>query len=119
MRIMNSLLIIGMSSVLASCSMNSAPIERARITQKSPTDIDHESLARHYEGLAKDMQARAQAHRTMLAEYEGKTERNRLYKEQLQSLISHSRRLIRTYEQVASENMALAIVHRQLATEGM
>jgi hypothetical protein len=82
--------------------------------ESAKTRSDHESLAKHYEDGAKEMQATAAEHKKMLAQYEA---RKSLYGKQAQSLISHCQGLVRIYEQAAAENKNMAESHRQLAAE--
>lgn len=100
--------------LLASCSINPHSMDMTQAVQSAKTPSDHENLAKHYEDAANEMQATAEAHKKMLAQYEG----NRgLYGKQAQSLISHCQGLVRIYEQAAAENKSMADSHRQLAAE--
>jgi len=60
------------------------------------------------------MQATADEHRKMLAQYEAN---KALYGKQAQSLISHCQGLVRIYEQAAADNKSMAESHRQMAAE--
>ena len=72
------------------------------------------ALAKHYEDAAKEMRAKAEEHKQMLAKYEAN---KGLYGKQAQSLISHCQGLMRIYEQAAAENMNMAKSHREMAAE--
>jgi hypothetical protein len=89
-------------------------MDMTQAVQSAKTRSDHESLAKHYEDAAKEMQAKVAEHKKMLAQYEA---RKSLYGRQAQSLISHCQGLIRIYEQAAAENRSMAEAHRQMAAE--
>jgi hypothetical protein len=89
-------------------------MDMTQAVQSAKTGSDHESLARHYEDAAKDMQAKAAEHKKLLAQYE--TNKS-LYGKQASSLISHCQGLVRIYEQAAAENMSMVESHRQMAAE--
>lgn len=109
-----SLAIVAFLSLLASCTMNPHPMDMTQAVQNAKTRSDHEALARHYEDVARDMQAKADDHKKMLAQYE----RNRsLYGKQGQSLIGHCQDLAHIYEQAAAENRSMAESHHQMAAD--
>ena len=89
-------------------------MDMTQAVQSAQTRSDHENLAKHYEDSAKEMRAKAEEHKKMLAQYEA---RKTLYGKQAQSLISHCQGLVRIYEQAAAENMNMAESHRQMAAE--
>jgi hypothetical protein len=89
-------------------------MDMTQAVQSAKTRGDHESLAKHYEDAAKEMQAKAAEHKKLLAQYEA---RKSLYGKQAQSLISHCQGLIRIYEQAAKENLGMAQSHREAAAE--
>ena len=60
------------------------------------------------------MQAKADAHKKLLAQYEAAKGLNN---RQSHDLIDHCQRLIRIYEQAVATNMIMAESHRQLAAE--
>ncbi len=82
--------------------------------ESARTRSDHESLARHYQDAAKDMQAKAAEHKKLLAQY---VANKGLYGKQASSLISHCQGLVRIYEQAAAENLSMVESHRQMAAE--
>jgi hypothetical protein len=89
-------------------------MDMTRAVQSATTRSDHDALAKHYEDAAKEMRAKADEHKKMLAQYEA---RKSLYGKQAQSLISHCQGLTRIYEHAAAENMNMAESHRLLAAE--
>ena len=92
--------------------MNPHPMDMTQAVQNAKTPGDHEALAKHYEDVAKEMQAKAEEHKTSIADY-----RARLYSKQARRLASHCQYLVRAYEQAGAENMRMAESHRQLAAE--
>ena len=82
--------------------------------QSAKTAADHEALAKHYEEGAKEMRAKAEEHKKMLAQYRAKKD---LYRKQAQDLINHCQGLIRVYEQAAVDNLSMAKSHREIAAE--
>lgn len=114
MKTLTSLALVALLGPLGSCTINPHPMDMTQAVQSAKTRGDHESLARHYEDAAKEMQAQAAEHKKMLAQYEGNKV---LYGKQAQSLISHCQGLVRVYEQAALENRSMAESHRQMAAE--
>ena len=115
MRTRTPLALVAIFGLLVSCAINPHPMDMAQAIQSAKSPSDHEALAKHYEDAAKDMQAKAEEHRTSLAQYEAR--RNVFYGKQGGSLISHCQGLVRTYEQAAAENRSMAEAHRQMAAE--
>ena len=114
MKTITSLALVAVLALLGSCTINPHSMDMTQAVQSAKTRSDHESLAKHYEDAAKEMQAKAAEHKKMLAQYEA---RKSLYGKQAQSLISHCQGLVRIYEQAGAENMNMAESHRQLAAE--
>jgi radical SAM superfamily enzyme len=81
-------------------------MDMTQAVQTAKTASEHEALARHYEDAAKDMRAKANEHKKMLAYYEARKD-----------LINHCQGLIRIYEQAANENLSMAKSHHELAAE--
>ncbi len=101
--------------LFVSCAqMNPHPMDMTQAVQSAKTSADHESLAKHYEDIAKEMQLNAQEHQKKLKLYETNSYR---YGKQAQLLQDHCRNLIRIYEQAVEENMTMAASHRKMATE--
>lgn len=112
MKTIISVALVAMLGLLGSCSINPHSMDMTQAVQNAKTPADHANLATHYEDAAKDMQATADAHKKMLAQYES----NRgLYGKQAQTLISHCQGLVRIYEQAAAENRMMAEAHRLMA----
>ena len=114
MKTLTSLALVALLGPLGSCTINPHPMDMTQALQSARTRGDHESLARHYEDAAKDMQAKAAEHKKLLAQYEAN---KNLYGKQASSLISHCQGLVRIYEQAAAENMSMVESHRQMASE--
>lgn len=110
----NTLLaILALTPLLISCAaMSPHPMDMAAALQSAKTPADHQDLARHYEQVANEMQAKAEQHAELLAHYE----RERyLYAKQWPAMAEHCKNLIRFYEGAARENRQMAEIHRQVA----
>jgi hypothetical protein len=114
MKTVTALALVAVLGLLVSCAVNPHPMDMTQAVQSATTRGDHEALAKHYEDAAKEMQAKAEEHKKILANYEAKRV---LYGKQARSLINHCQGLIRTYEQAAAENLSMAESHRRLAAE--
>jgi hypothetical protein len=90
------------------------PMDMTQAVQSAKTAADHEALAKHYEDAAKNMGAKVDEHKKMLAQYQSKKV---MYGKYAQDLINHCQGLIRIYEQAAAENRAMAKSHREMAAE--
>lgn len=101
-------------SLLGSCTINPHSMDMTQAVQSAKTRSDHENLASHYQEAAKEMQAKVDEHKKLLAQYE---KNKSLYGKQASTLISHCQGLIRIYEQAAKENLDMAQAHREAATE--
>jgi hypothetical protein len=113
-KIITSLALVAMLGLLGSCTINPHSMDMTQAVQSAKSRSDHESLAKHYEEAAKDMQAKAAEHKQMVAKYEANKS---LYGKQASSLVSHCQGLARVYDQAAAENLSMAESHRQLAAE--
>jgi hypothetical protein len=89
-------------------------MDMTQAVQSAKTRADHDALATHYEDAAKEMRAKAEEHKKLLAQYQSNTAR---YGKQAKDLISHCQGLMRVYEQAAAENSAMAKSHREMAAE--
>ena len=107
--------LVALFGLLVSCTINPHPMDMTQAVQSAKSPSDHEALAKHYEDAAKDMQAKAEEHRKLLAQYEAR--RNVFYGKQGGSLVSHCQALVRSYEQAAADNRSMAESHRQMAAE--
>jgi len=110
-RLLAFLAVLGL---LASCSINRHPMDMTQAVQSAKSRADHEVLAKHYEDAAKAMQAKADEHKKLLAQYEAA---RGLDSRRVHDLIIHCQWLIRTYEQAAVENLSMAKSHREIAVE--
>ena len=114
MKTLTTLALVAVLGLLGSCTINPHPMDMTQAVQSAKTRGDHDSLARHYEDAAKEMQAKVDEHKKLLAHYEA---RKSLYGKQAQSLISHCQGLVRIYEQAAADNNGMAKSHREMAAE--
>jgi hypothetical protein len=71
---------------------------------------EHGVLAKRHEDAAREMQAKADEQKKLLAQYE----ETHLYGWQSHNLKSRTSALIRKYEQAARSNMKEAVAHRQM-----
>lgn len=107
--------ILTILGLLAACAQpNPHPMDMTQLVQNAKTHADHEALANHYEDTAKEMQAKVEEHKQLLAQYEAKSY---LYGRQAQAFKNHCQYLIHTYEQAVKANMDMAESHRQMAAE--
>lgn len=107
--------VLAVLGLLAACTQtNPHPMDMTQLVQNAKTHDDHEALAKHYEETAKEMQAKVDEHKKLLAQYEAKSY---LYGRQAQSFKDHCVALIHTYEQAVKANMDMAEAHRQMAIE--
>lgn len=72
MKTITSLALVGVSALLGSCTINPHSMDMPQAVQSAKTSGDYQSLAKHYEDAAKEMQAKAAKHQKMLAQYEAK-----------------------------------------------
>ena len=114
MKTITSLALAAILGLLGSCTINPHSMDMTQAVQSAKSRGDHESLAKHYEDAAKEMQAKAAEHKKMLAQYEAN---KALYGKHASSLISHCQGLVRIYEQAAAENTAMAKSHQEMAAE--
>ena len=66
MKTITSLALVAMLSLLGSCTINPHSMDMTQAVQSARTRSDHESLAKHYDDAAKDMQATATEHKKSL-----------------------------------------------------
>jgi endonuclease III len=106
---------VAMLGLMGACAQPQ-PITIPQATVKSArTSADHNALAKRYDEAAKQMQAKAQEHKTELEEYVYRSDH---YGKRAQDLQAHCRGLIRYYEQAAEANREMAGIHREMAAEG-
>ena len=111
----NFLLALAMMGLSVSCTINPHPMDMTQAVQNAKTAADHDALARHYDDAAKDMTAKVDEHKKLLAYYQAQKDRYR--NKQAQDLVNHCQGLIRIYEQAVAENRAMAQAHREMASE--
>jgi hypothetical protein len=111
--IFTALTLVGLMAACAPMSANIAPEDRATqmAIQNAITQSDHDALAKRFEDVAKEMQAKADEKKALLEQYE----KIRLYGWQSHNLKSRTLALIRKYEQAAQSNMREAASHRHMA----
>ncbi|WP_256327631.1 hypothetical protein [Nitrosospira sp. Nl5] len=98
-------------------SGNAAPQSDPKAVVKSYEDESskmHEAVAKHYEDVAKELQAKIQEQKQLLAHYEDKSY---LYGRRAQDLQAHADALVRKYEEAAKANLKEAALHRQMASK--
>jgi hypothetical protein len=110
------LMALALAGLLAACAPMSTNIASEDIAtqmavQNATTPSDHHALAKHFEDVAKEMQAKADEKKVLLEQYE----KIRLYGWQSHNLKSRTSALIRKYEQAAQSNMRESVLHRQMA----
>ena len=74
MKTITSLVLVAAFGLLASCTINPHSMDMTQAVQSAKTRSDHDALAKHYEDAAKEMRAKAEEHKKMLAQYRGKKE---------------------------------------------
>ena len=105
---------IALLGLLGSCTINPHPMDMTQAVQRANTRSDQAALAKHYEDAAREMQAKADEHKKLLAQYQ---EKKSLYGKHAQDLMNHCQGLIRVYEQAAADNLSMAKSHREIAAE--
>jgi hypothetical protein len=105
---------LALLGLLGACTINPHPMDMTQAVQTAKTASEHEALAGHYEDAAKEMRAKVDEHKKLLAYYEARKD---LIRKQAQDLINHCQGLIRIYEQAANENLSMAKSHHELAAE--
>lgn len=109
------LALLAVLGLLASCAhIEPHPMDMTNAIRNAKTSADYEALAKHYEDAAKEMRAKAEEQKRMLAEYQTY---GYYYGRQTEDLIEHSRALARAYEEAAGANMNMAHYHRRLAED--
>lgn len=90
-------------------SRTSAQDIEARHTTQNGSDFDHDALAKQYEDLAKDMQAKVQEQKEI---FKHKSRSSRFGKHG-KNIKSHVAYKIQKYEKAAQENLDKAAYHRK------
>ncbi len=91
-------------------AINSPALREA--VQNARTRGDHDTLARNFENLTREMRVKAEEQRKLLQHYQ---EKGYLYGRQAQDRQSHTWALMVRYEQAAEKSFPKAALHRQLA----
>ena len=110
-----SLVTLIMIGLMAACA-HTVPhqMDMSQEIRNAKTPADHNSLVKHYEDTAKEMQSKVDEHKKMLAEYEAYRE---YYGRRGLDMESMCKALIHVYEQAAKGNMDLADSHRKMVAE--
>ena len=114
MRVKTRLAVLALLGLLGACTINPHSMDMTQAVQSAKTRSDHEDLAKHYEDAAKDMRAKVDEHKKLLAQYQGKKD---LYGKHAKDLMNHCQGLIRVYEQAEADNLSMAKSHREIAAE--
>jgi hypothetical protein len=114
MKTLTSLALVAMLGALGSCTINPHPMDMTQAVQNAKTRSDHQSLAKHYEDAAKEMQVKVEDHKKLLAGYEGST---RFYTGFARTFTNEHEALVGIYERAVAANMKMAEAHRQMAAE--
>jgi hypothetical protein len=85
----------------------------ARAAENAGTPEEHESLAIHFEDLAKTAEANADEQRRMLADYQARPHR---YGRRIKDLRARSSALLRDFEAEAKDARQMAELHRQMGS---
>ncbi|MDQ3186181.1 MAG: hypothetical protein M3Q16_06945 [Pseudomonadota bacterium] len=115
MKLKSFFAVLAVLGLLASCAhFDPHPMDMSSAIRNAKTKADHTALAKHYEGSAQTMQAKAEAQKRKLAEYEV---HGYYYGRQTEDLKEHTEALIRLYEEAADANRKMASGQRQLAEQ--
>jgi hypothetical protein len=115
--IFTALSLIGPLALLSSTATAAQPVDTPEIRavgQNATTSRDHEAVAKHYEDIAAQVQAKLKEQKELLEQYQNKSY---LYGRQAQDLQSHTEALIRAHEQTVTATIEEADVHRQTASK--
>ena len=116
-RIFAALSVIGPLAVLSSTATAAQPVDAPQVRaagQNATTSRDHEAMAKHYEDVAAQVQAKLKEQKELLEQYQNKSY---LYGRQAQDLQSHTEALIRDYEQTLAATIEEAATHRRMASK--
>ena len=115
MKILLSLFALITVGLVMGCA-HTSPVQMNMFEEirKARTPADHNSLAKHYEDTAKEMQSKVDEHKKMLAEYEAHRE---TYGRRGLDMESMCKALLHVYSEAVNENMNLAESHRKMAAE--
>lgn len=82
--------------------------------KSAKTRSDHETIAKYYEGAAKEARAKAEEQQSLLEEYESK---GYLYGRNAEDMKSRASAALRKYEKAAQASSKEAALHRQTAAQ--
>lgn len=109
------ILLVLLFGVLVACSeMKTHPMDMSQAVQSATTKADHEALAKHYDEVADEMQAKVEDHKKLLADYHAKSYK---YGRQGETFEKHCQMLINAYENAVTANRGMAEAHRAMAAE--
>jgi Na+/phosphate symporter len=115
--ILAALSLTGWLALLSSAAFAVQPIDTPEIrasAQNATTASDHEAVAKHYETVGAQVQAKLKEQKELLEQYQNKSY---LYGRQAQDLQSHTEALIRDYEQTVAATVEEAATHRRIASK--
>ncbi|MDP1557554.1 MAG: hypothetical protein Q8K59_06090 [Nitrosomonas sp.] len=111
-------LAVPMLGLLASCVqpefIEAQKADILEASQETKTSSDHDTLAKYYENIAKEMRLKAEERKKQLLHYK---EKSYLYGGQGQVFQAHTSANIRNYERAVRENLKKASLHREMAAE--
>jgi hypothetical protein len=117
LRIFAALSVTGSLVLLSPVALAIQPIDTPEIraaAHSAATAHDHEVVAKHYDNVAVQAQAKVKEQKELLEQYQNKSY---LYGRQAQDLQSHTEALIRDYEQTVTATVREAALHRQMASK--
>ncbi|HEV7929809.1 MAG TPA: hypothetical protein VGP12_06720 [Nitrosospira sp.] len=103
---------VSLLSLLAVLSSPAFSFDVDSAVQNAATARDHEVVAKYYQEVAKEMQAKEREQKQLLDEYQN---HSYLYGRQAQDLQAHTEALARKYEKEAKASMKEAELHHQMA----
>jgi hypothetical protein len=113
-----ALTLAGLLASLGPVATAAQPIDTPEIraaAQNATTPGEHEAVAKYYENVASQVQAKVKEQRELLEQYQNKSY---LYGRQAQDLQSHTEALIHDHEQTVTAAIHEAALHRQMAMQG-
>jgi hypothetical protein len=105
---------VSLLSLLAVLSSPAFSFDVDSAAQNAATARDHEVVAKYYQEVAKEMQAKEREQKQLLDEYQN---HSYLYGRQAQDLQAHTEALARKYEKEAEASMKEAELHHQMALQ--
>jgi Skp family chaperone for outer membrane proteins len=105
---------VSLLSLLAVLSSPAFSFDVDSAVQNAATARGHEVVAKYYQEVAKEMQAKEREQKQLLDEYQN---HSYLYGRQAQDLQAHTEALARKYEKEAKASMKEAELHHQMALQ--